>query len=87
MICAVSMNGYYLIHQQLNRKPQENEVFIVMSKPNLFSYPNNGRYDIDNSITERFLWWMVTSKTRCSLSAAAWQMYRQPIIRCSQHAE
>ena len=60
-----------IIYQQLNRKPQENEVFIVMSKPNLFSYPNNGRYDIDNSITERLLWWMVTSRTRCPLLAAA----------------
>ena len=31
--------------------------------------------------------WWGSAKTRCSLLAAAWQMYRQPIIRCFQHAE
>ena len=30
-----------IIHQQLNREPQEDEVFIVMSKSNLFSYLKN----------------------------------------------
>ena len=44
-----------IIHQQLNREPQEDEVFIVMSKLYLFSYLSDGRYDIDNSITERFI--------------------------------
>ena len=44
-----------IIHQQLNRKPQEDEVFIGMSKLYLFSYLNDGRYDIDNSIAERFI--------------------------------
>ena len=31
-------------------------------------------------------WWR-SARTCCSLLAAPWQMYRQPIIRCSQHAE
>ena len=31
--------------------------------------------------------WWVSARTHCSLLAAAWQMYRQPIIRCCQHAE
>ena len=44
-----------IIHQQLNRKPQEDEVFIGMSKLYLFSYLSDGRYDIDNSIAERFI--------------------------------
>ena len=39
----------------LNREPQEDEVFIVMSKLYLFSYLSDGRYDIDNSIAERFI--------------------------------
>ena len=69
----------------LNRESQEDEIFIVMSKLYLFSYLIDGRYDIDNSIAERFI--RVNARTRCSLLAAAWQMYRQPIIRCSQHAE
>ena len=43
-----------IIHQQLNREPQEDNVFIVMSKLNLF-YLHNDRYDIDNSIAERFI--------------------------------
>ena len=54
----------------------------------LFAYLNDGRYDIDNSIAEvSSVRWRVSARTRCSLLAAAWQMYRQPIIRCSQHAE
>ena len=44
-----------IIHQQLNREPQEDEVFIVMSKSNLFSYLNDSRYDIGNSIAEHFI--------------------------------
>ena len=44
-----------IIHQQLNREPQEDEVFIVMSKSNLFSYLNDCRYDIGNSIAEHFI--------------------------------
>ena len=77
-----------IIHQQLNREPQEDEVFIVMSKLYISSYLNDDRYDIDNSIAERFIRPLAgESRTRCSLLVAAWQMYRQPIIRCSQHAE
>ena len=77
-----------ILHQQLNRKPQEDEVFIVMSKWYLSSYLNNGRYDIDNSIAERFIHplagepknsqFFVISRTP-NVSAA--------IIRCSQHVE
>ena len=44
-----------IIHQQLNREPQENEVFIVMPKLYLSSYQNDGHYDIDNTIAERFI--------------------------------
>ena len=44
-----------IIHQQLNREALEDEVFIVMSKLYLFSYLNNNRYDIDNSIAEHFI--------------------------------
>ena len=44
-----------IIHQQLNREPQENEVFIVMSKLYLFSYLNNNGYNINNSIAEHFI--------------------------------
>ena len=44
-----------IIHQQQNREPQEDDFFIVMSKSNLFSYLNNGRYDINNSIAECFI--------------------------------
>lgn len=44
-----------IIHQQLNREPQEDEVSIVMSKLYLFSYLNNNRYDIDNSIAKHFI--------------------------------
>ena len=58
----------------LNRESQEDEIFIVMSKLYLFSYLIDGRYDIDNSIAERFI--RVNARTRCSLLAAAWQMYR-----------
>ena len=39
----------------LNREPQEDEIFIVMSKLYLFSYLIDGRYDIDNSIAEHFI--------------------------------
>ena len=44
-----------IIHQQLYREPQEDEVFIGISKLYLFSYLSDGRYDIDNSIAERFI--------------------------------
>ena len=44
-----------IIHQQLNCEPQEDDVFIVMSKSNLFSYLNDSRYNIDNSIAEHFI--------------------------------
>ena len=44
-----------IIHQQLNWETQKDEVGIVISKSNLFSYLNNGRYNMDNSITERFI--------------------------------
>ena len=44
-----------IIHQQLNREPQEDEVSIAMSKLYLFSYLNNNRYDIDNPIAEHFI--------------------------------
>ena len=42
-----------IIHQQLNREPQGDEIFIAMSKSNLFSYLNNGSYNMDNTIAER----------------------------------
>ena len=50
----------------LNREPQEDEVFIVMSKLYLFSYLSDGRYDIDNSIAERFIR-QLTGKRKSSL--------------------
>ena len=73
-----------IIHQQLNHELQEDEVFIVISKANLFSYLNNEHYYIDNSIAERFIRSQarVTSKTCCFLLITAWQMSWQPIIRC-----
>ena len=43
-----------IIHQQLNRKPQEDEVFIGMSKLYLFSYLSDGRYDIDKFNSRTF---------------------------------
>ena len=44
-----------IIHQQLNRKPQEDEVFIVMFQLYLSYYLNDSLYDINNSISERFI--------------------------------
>ena len=55
MICAAYERVLSIIHQQLNREPQEDEVFIVISKLYLSSYPNDGRYDIGNTIAERFI--------------------------------
>ncbi len=55
-----------IIHQQPNRKPQEDKVFIGMSKLYLFSYLSDGRYDIDNSIAERFIR-QLTGKRKSSL--------------------
>ena len=54
-----------------------------------FTYLNDGRYDIGqfNSRTFHPSAGGGGARTRCPLLAAAWQMYRQPIIRCSQHAE
>lgn len=47
----------------------------------LFIYLNDGRYDIDNSIAERFIRPLrVNARTRYSLLAIAWQTYRWPII-------
>ena len=61
-----------IIHQQLNREPQEDEVFIVMFKVDMFSYLNNGNYDINNSIAESFIRPSgVSARTRCSLLATA----------------
>lgn len=57
-----------IIHQQLNREPQEDEVFIVMSKLYLFFLSVHGRHDIDNSIAEPFITlWRENARTRCSL--------------------
>ena len=56
MICACKYErGLSIIHQQLNREPQKDEVFIVMSKSTLFPYLNDGHYDIGNSIAKRFI--------------------------------
>lgn len=44
-----------IIHQQLSRETQEDEVCIVMSKLYLFSYLNDVRYTIDNLTAERFI--------------------------------
>jgi len=56
-----------IIHQQLNRKPEEDEAFIGMSKSNLFSYLNSEHYDIDNSPAKRFIHHLADEvRTRCS---------------------
>ena len=74
-----------IIHQQLNREPQEDEIFIVMSKSNLFSYLNNNRYNIDNSIAERFIRSLAGERKNSLFFVGS--MYRRPTIRCYQHAE
>ena len=53
------------------------------------SYLSKDHYDIDNSIAERFILPLAGERKNLLffVLAAAWQMYRQPIIRCSQHAE
>ena len=77
-----------IIHQQQNREPQEDEIFIAMSKSNLFSYLNNNRYDIDNSIAERFIR-PLAGERKNSLFFVGSRMANvsTAYIRCSQHAE
>ena len=43
--------------------------------------------DFDGTSEPSSVRWRVSARTRCPLLAATWQMYRRPIICCSQHAE
>ena len=47
----------------------------------IFAYLNDGCYNIDNTIVKvSSAPWLVSGRTRCSLAAIGWQMYRLPII-------
>ena len=59
-----------------------------MSKLYLFSYLNNNRYNIDNSITEHFIRPLAGEcENSLFFLSVSWQMSQQSIIRCCQHAE
>ena len=44
-----------IVHQQLHREPQEDKVFIAISKLYLSFYLNDGRHGIDNSMAAHFI--------------------------------